>query len=310
MAKIYSDELHCNDNASIQFGSAILGAVGNVRRYVSILATSRKADEYAPGAIHVLRKLCDGEPHYLISELHRQEVEEWKTVFFQWFERVKRHFPEEYRDAFRANAEDDFRVILAYSGGKLGDFEWRKEAEERHIKISFKNETALEAARKAADEMYPVRLGSALHQYIDRCIAKLMGDTNQDDGLADAQTDSESPAASPIEQDNAEPSTRPLTFRFLKHPDDCFSLLVEQFDCFDSEEDLSQDIVTKAYDLEDAVKNYLLKNYSEIANTIHFDCESSMFCVRTNQQSSLVVVIEVLLLFATDPLLYLKGKAE
>jgi hypothetical protein len=279
MSKIYSAELHGNENASIMFGAALAGAVQDVRAHIDDLATSRKADEWAPGAIHALRKLCEGEGES--GQIYRTEVEQWQATFFAWFARVKKHFPAHLAKKFQANAEDDFRTILKCAG--MRDNSWRREAPKRHIQISFENYAALEAARDAADEKYPVDLGSALHKYLESCVAELVS----------GKKPAKAKAAPPPAQSES------LTIRFFPRGKGG-SLSVDDFGCFDSPEDLEQDIVVTAYDVEDAVKKYLQAAAPKILKSLRFDCESSLFVVRSTQPSALAALVAALYALAAD----------
>lgn len=292
MARIVSSELHRNDNASLMFGTAIVAAVRNVRPLIAILAGSRKADEHAPGAIHALRKLCEGEGQS--GSIYRQEVEEWKACFFKWFHRVKRWFPDEHADEFLANAEEDFRVILECSNEKPEYF-WRSDVDERHLSVTFENEQALDAARKAAEEKHPVELGSALHKYIEKCIAALVEESGE-----------EAPAVTRGE--NAPPPDL-LEPRIMMHDDGRMSLRFDRFDCFDAPEELEQDIVTTAYDVEDAVRNYVNAHCTDKAADLEFDCESSMFCVYSAHPGTIATITEVLLRLAADRELYVEYRS-
>lgn len=280
MSKIYSAELHGNENASIQFGAAIVGAVQSVRQGMANLETSRKADEYAPGAIHALRKLCEGEKES--GHIHRIEVEEWQASFFAWFNRVKKHFPDKLAKKFQTNAEDDFRAILKCAT-EMPESYWRREVPKRHIQLSFENDAALKAARHAAEEKHPVDLGSALHKYLQSCIAELMGQK------VPRQADTGPPPA----------DTESLTIRFSSDGKQ-FSLSLNEFGCFDTPEDLAQDIVITAYDVEDAVKKYLKANSPKILKSLRFDCESSLFVVRSADPSALAAVVAALYAMAAD----------
>lgn len=281
MSKIFSAELHRNENASLMFGAALAGAVQHVRAHIADLATSRKADEWAPGAIHALRKLCEGEDQS--GQIYRSEVEQWQATFFAWFERVQKYFPPKLVKKFQANAEDDFRTILRCASN-MPDNYWRDEAPKRHIQISFENAAALEAARDAAEEKHPVDLGSALHTYLESCVAELVGGKKP----ARPKKASPSPAA-----------TQSLTIRFFpgrKHS----SLSVDDFSCFDTTENLVQDIVVTAYDVEDAVKKYLQGASPKVLKSLRFDCESSLFVVRSTQPSALAAVVAALYALAAS----------
>lgn len=303
MTKIFSSDMHGNDNASMSFNAAVLRAMSGVcemvRSDIDNLSKSRKADEYAPGGIHALRMLCEGgfdENRYGSHYLVREEVEEWQEIFFAWFDRVKRHYPDEYRDQFLANAEDDFRVILECSrspGGSPGW--WRKRAAERFIKIKFESPEAKETARRAANEKHPVDLGSALYIYLEKCIAQLL-DEPVDENKA-AETDH------PAEK---RPDFDMLSARMMWEENGKLWLYLNCFECFDTPEDLEQDIVTSAYDVEEALQNYLKEHHTKILKQLKFDSESSMFCVSSKRPEALSLVTEVLLRFAADRELYLQ----
>jgi len=303
MTKIFSSDMHGNDNASISFNAAVLSAMSGVcqmvRSRIDDLSKSRKADEWVPGSIHALRMLCEGgfdKDRYCDHYLVREEVEEWQETFFAWFDRVKRHYPDEYRDQFLANAEDDFRVILECSSNPgLSPGWWRKSAAERFIKIKFESPEALQAARRAADEKHPVDLGSALFTYLDNCIAQLI-DEPVDENKA-AETDR------PAEK---QPDFDMLSPRMMWDEDGNVWMYLNSFDCFDTPEDLEQDIVTSAYDVEEALQNYLKEHHVKSLKQLKFDSESSMFCVSSKRPEALSLVTEVLLRFATDRELYLQ----
>jgi hypothetical protein len=286
MASIFSSDLHRNENASITFGGAILGVVWDVRSDIANLAKSRKADEYAPGAIHALRKLCEGEDSDC-GQIYRLEVEEWHATFLAWFERVKRFFPAQHAKKFLANAEDDFRVILE-SSVKMPESYWRDDVDKRRIKITFKNEEALDAAQLAAEEKHPVDLGNALHEYIGACIRRLVGETPQSSGIAKTV---------------AGPSPAAFAPR-VTATDGGWNLYLDDFDCFDKPADVEQDIVVTAYDVEDAVKNYMSANHATAAKAVDYDCESSLFCARVSKPDALSTLLQTLLQLATDQELF------
>lgn len=117
---IFRAEPYRNENASISFGAAIVGAIQAVRKDVAIMSQRTEVDEYAPGAIHVLRKLCQDEEKSL--HLYKAEVLEWQAVVFAWLDRVEERIPDTLRSDYRANLQDDFNVILAAAGGQPRPF--------------------------------------------------------------------------------------------------------------------------------------------------------------------------------------------
>lgn len=297
MARIVSGELHHNENSSIQFGAAIVAAVRQVRVTVALLADSRKADEYAPGALFALKQLCEGERDSarIGGHIHRQEVEEWRTAFSAWFRRVQRHYLGDCAVEFQKNLDEAFRAILVCAGDMPDSF-WRPQIAEREIAIKFPNKQALDAARQAADEKHPVHPGNALSKYLQRCIATLV----------------EPSAATPppAEQAVSGPPREQLVPRFSLRDDGAVTLLLDCFGCFDSPDDLAQDIVTNAYDLEEAVRRYLTEHRPDVLTDLRFDCESSLFCVRSAQSVALAAVTEILIRFVSDRHLYVQYRSQ
>jgi hypothetical protein len=170
---------------------------------------------------------------------------------------------------------------------------WRKSVDERHIRIIFRNENALKAARSAAEERHPVELGSALHKYIAACIETLVGNPPQAPSAAHATDDSQPAVFAPR-----------VTIQ-----DGSWLLYLDRFDCFDTSEDLEQDIVINAYDIEDAVQNYMSANHPAAAKRLRYGSESSLFCVGVSNLAALSTLLETLLLLATDRQLLVQYRA-
>jgi hypothetical protein len=192
-------------------------------------------------------------------------------------------FPAKLAKKFLANAEDDFRAILACSV-EMPESYWRDSVDERHIQITFKNDNALKAARSAAEAKHPVKLGSALHKYIQACIDTLVGNV--------------SPA--PNTATETEDARRGVFAPRVTMQDGSWLVYLDQFDCFDSSQDLEQDIVTTAYDIEDAVRKYMSANHPAAAKALRYNSESSLFCVRVSSLAALSTLLSALLLLATD----------
>lgn len=228
--------------------------------HVAFLKRSRRADEQAPGSIHALRKLCDGEEAMwqVRSHLHRSEVEEWREIYLAWLNRVNRWIPDNLREDFRQNAEDDFRVLLDLAGNASED-NWRKKSLERSIKIVFETEEALNEAKKHADEKYPVQLGSSLHEYIYSAIGDLQG---VEPKKAELTVVSASRPLISIDRDEA----------------GLYTVVVDDFAMVQDEELVEQGIEITAYDIEDCILS-LSKNPS--ISSQDFDCESSTFIFRS-----------------------------
>jgi hypothetical protein len=170
---IFCAEPYRNEDADISFGAAIVGAIQAIRQDITMLAERDEVDEYAPGSIHVLHKLCEGEDRSL--HIHEQEVLEWRETMCHWLDRVEASIPRKLRAEFRLKLEEDFRVILASAGGSPVLFS-REEANTRYLPVPSESDEALRKAKAAADRKYPDELGSALHKYLEECIRKLLND--------------------------------------------------------------------------------------------------------------------------------------
>jgi hypothetical protein len=79
-----------------------------------------------------------------------------------------------------------------------------------------------------------------------------------------------------------------------------YSLTVDDFAAFDTPEDLEQDIVVTAYDLQDAVKACLRELKSSATKQLDFNSESSLFSVDSASLPALVEVTEIVFQLATD----------
>lgn len=273
MPKITTADLHQNDASSSAFSVCILSLLAWVRQYMATLEASRKADEQAPGSLHALRKLCDGESQMwqVRSYLHRSEIEEWQEIFFAWLNRVNRWIPKELQADFKKNAEDDFRVLLELAGNG-SDASWRKKSLERSIKITFESDEALKKARKLADEKYPVKLGSALHKYIDAAIQDLQG------------------LETPQQSVQVVATPRPL-ISIDRNESGVYSILLDDFAAFEDAELKEQGVEITAYDLEDCLRSLAGKR---VLAAKDFDCESSMFVFRSKKQEKVQLVLKLL----------------
>jgi hypothetical protein len=264
------DALHLGDNASLAFGSAVYALVGNVRESIGALTRSRKLNEYAPGSLHALAKLCKEEPQLL--PLNRGEVEEWRSVFFRWLDRIERKQPPEARAAFRSAANNAFDTLLDASTD-WPESQWRSASRERSVTVVFPDAEARHAATDAAEQQHPVELGSALHAYLHTCIAALTG--------------------APNNQRTALPPEPPCTVAqaTVDLVGERFSLFTDTFMGFTKADELEEDHLTNAYDLEAAIRAELSPAH---ADAVEFDCESSLFTLHTEDADALAACLATL----------------
>lgn len=170
--RVFSSQPHQNYNASIYFGAIVRGAVDEVRQGVALMSQRSITDEYALGAIRALRKLCEGEKEKFLC-IYKLEVIEWQATVQTWFERVKDEIPQGIRQKLLEEINEDLRILLSCAGGPTVLFS-RSEANSRYIRLTFESDEALEQAKKLADRKHPVQLGSALHEYLYKCIQELV----------------------------------------------------------------------------------------------------------------------------------------
>lgn len=273
MARILSSELHKNDRASSAFGFCVQSLLRSARFHAGELEKGKSADIGAPGSIHALAKVCDGE-----SRLHvpKEEIELWKKNFFGWLKRVERHFPPELLQAYQENAEADFNRILKGATSSPPSF-WRAASLEREFSITFPDEESLQRAHEAAKTHHPVQLGIALRKYLENCVESLV---NQ-------------PHKGPSEETRPQLSERPreLSVNITLTEGGSFLVAVTDFNAFASIDDLKDDIVPDAYDVERALSECLTADQHKGVN---FSCESSLLTVSMSSADLLGIVTEQL----------------
>jgi hypothetical protein len=275
MGKINSADIHKSENASIAYGSCSLSIIREIRKDINVLHESKKADEWALGLLHALKEITENE--LTDSSIHKIEVEEWKIIFFKWFERVKKHIPEDLRQSFKDNLEEDFNVILSKSNN-LPEFHWRKQSLERQLVITVENENRLNLYQSEAEKKHPIKLGNALNVYVEKCLERLIDDGYEKKEMLETKT---------LVTNHFMP-----TFSVINDKNVCYVLT--NFHFFDTKSNIEQDILINAYDLEDAVKEYLNDTKNGILNDLQFDCESSMFSVHAENMTILFELNTVL----------------
>jgi hypothetical protein len=270
MGKINSADIHKSENASIAYGSCSLFIIREIRKDINVLKESKKADEWVLGLLHALRKIIENE--LTDSSVNKIEVEEWKILFFKWFEKIKKNIPEDLRQPFKDNLEGDFNVILSNSND-LPEFYWRKQTFERQLVITVENENRLNLYQSEAEKKHPVKLGNALHVYVETCLERLINDGHEHEKNEILETET-------LVTTHFMP-----TFSVINDKNVHYTLT--NFHFFDTKTNIEQDILINAYDLEDAIKKYLNDTKNDILSDLQFDCESSMFSVHAVNMTTL-----------------------
>lgn len=273
-----SVELHKGDNASLAFEASVVALVDRVRESIGALRKSRKLNEWAPGALHALAKVCAGERQ--LVTLNRGEVEEWREVFFAWLERVEKKQDPLARAPYRESAESAFAAIVDASTD-WPEHVWRDSSRERHIAVTFPNDEARMRARTVANERHPVALGSALHEYLRSCIEALTAEPSEQRPATHTR------AQPPLDESPA----------IVSFADGRFSMSVEALTELTAPESLAEDYVANAFDLEAAMRAGLSRAHLK---DVEFDCESSLFTLHTQSPDALSACLQLLSKVASE----------
>ncbi|MDO5106143.1 hypothetical protein [Capnocytophaga sp.] len=274
--KITSSELQRNDFASMAFYRMANYAVKSIRVDIEHYKTLDKINTAIFGEIRALSLLCehfDGGDNPIMTE----EANDWKTVLLDYCERNKRKIPKDLRDDFLKNLTADLDKIIAHSNN-IPDFLWKDDAQKRDIVVSVQNQELKDKYNQLAENKYS-KLGGALQNYLLECLEKLdenAPQTEQEPSLPD------------------ETAFRPQLFASQGE----FTLLVTDFQVFLSEKEQKNDTEINAYDLEKRIKKHLKETDKSLLKTLDFDCESSLFSVRSKQLENVLSVHNTLMQWA------------
>ena len=234
----------------------------------------------ASGAIHALALLAKdtsrrGLP---VTEI---EVDYWRETFFVWFNAVKRHFPGKSGEEFRKKAESEFALIRE-KAETYSSTPWDLLKDRYERPVRFKDKETFERAAKSAEEKYPVDLGIAIDKYLSACVQRLLSDDDIDAPLV-VKVQAERPVDSP----------GTVAPRFIAFADGNYSLIVTSFDGL-------QRPAKSGLGLQNAVRKFIQKRDKQLLDSLEFDSESSMFCVRSKCLQALGTVSEAIFTIAAN----------
>jgi len=177
VARISKKQPYLNHDARGGFDVIAVRAIEQIRLDMDTLRNSRSAGQAAPGAIHALRKICEGEDFDM--GIHREEVEEWREDVRAWLRRVNRWIPAAVRKSYAANIEADFKIILKAAIAQKTPF---FQPAMRTITVPVLNAETLAAAVHAANEKNPLQLRkylplreeASLIDHLQNCITQLI----------------------------------------------------------------------------------------------------------------------------------------
>lgn len=282
MTKITSAKIHKNDYASMDYYGVMNYSVKRIRRNIDWYRKSKKINTGILGSIHALRLLCENTEGFDIPIIY-DEALEWKDIMSKWYGRIKNKIPEEIRDEFRDNLENDLDVIVS-KGKKYPEYMWKAAALECEYVVTIPNRELLEKYEEIA-EMHYSGLGGALHNYLNECLEKLLK----------------------IEPKEKVVSVRPegdsLSPVFYQSKSNEFTYLLKDFRCFLTDQQKDESVEINAYDVEKAIKLFLSETDQSLSKSLRFDCESSLFSVQAKKMDELSELNNLLLKLVIDDLL-------
>ncbi|GJQ07292.1 hypothetical protein CAPN010_14500 [Capnocytophaga cynodegmi] len=278
--KITNSDLQRNDFASLAFFDAANCNVKNIREDIEHYKTLDKIRTGIFGNIKALSLLSehfDGGDNPIMTE----EAQQWKIILLDYCERNKRKIPKALRDDFLRNLTSDLDKIIENSND-IPDFLWKNDAQKREIIIKVENQTLKDKYIALAELKYS-KLGGALQNYLLECLQKL-----------------EENEQKPEEPTISRKSTRSFRPHIFASSDNEYTLLLDDFDIFLTEKQHSEDTEINAYDIEKRLKKYLKETNKPLLKTLFFDCESSLFSVRSQNLENLIQLQKALLHLAFD----------
>ncbi|MEN7551953.1 hypothetical protein AAG747_28825 [Rapidithrix thailandica] len=112
--KIYSTASDGNDMADMANARYFNLAIKQIEENVEWLKTSKKIVQAVLAHIDILLLLSKKFPKDANLSIEEDRVAEWKTVFYEWYERVNSKIPAKYREGIKQNADELFAELEQY----------------------------------------------------------------------------------------------------------------------------------------------------------------------------------------------------
>lgn len=112
--KIFSTAPEGNDMADLENARYINLALKQIEQNVEWLRTTNKPVQAVLTHIDILVMLANKFPVNANLLIRKHKVQEWKTVFNEWFDRCGNKIPAKYRDGIKANADELFAQLELY----------------------------------------------------------------------------------------------------------------------------------------------------------------------------------------------------
>ena len=250
---------HENEKGRQGFRIAVTRMIWAVREQFDLLGRVTWADAGFTGAIRALRKAVEGDGP--IESLGLAEVESWEKQVTNWWNKVHREVPSEIQEQRITQIRNDLNALKADANRRGAP-----DPGTRYLYVKTESPEDNKSLRIAADRIVPVRLGSALHEYLQRCLESLR------------QGRAELPALSP--ELEREEFASALRFHHL-YSDQKHTISVENFQHW------GEDVT--GYDLEAAARSLLVELGQDLQDLV-FDTESSALVAMSSHPAAILAL--------------------
>jgi hypothetical protein len=112
--KIYSTAPDGNDMADMANARYFNLALKQINENIEWLKTAKKPVQAVLAHIDILLLLSKKFPKDANLSIEKDKVQQWKTVFYEWYERVNSKIPAKFRDGIKQNADELFAELEQY----------------------------------------------------------------------------------------------------------------------------------------------------------------------------------------------------
>ncbi len=112
--KIFDATPHGNEMAEMSNAKYINLALRNIEEHVEVLKTWNKQSQALLAHIDILLIFARKFPVNANLLIHKERVQEWKEVFYKWYDRVNSKIPAKYRQGIKESADELFAELDKY----------------------------------------------------------------------------------------------------------------------------------------------------------------------------------------------------
>ena len=112
--KIFSNAPEGNEMAELESSRYINLALRQIEENIEWLKTAKKPVQAVLTHIDILVSLSKRFTVNANLLIKKDKVQEWKVVFYEWYERVNSKIPAKYREGIKQNADNLFAELEQY----------------------------------------------------------------------------------------------------------------------------------------------------------------------------------------------------